>query len=40
MMLLRHRKNYFGVRKDQMYVNGKLKDVFSLAFFKLRFYLM
>jgi hypothetical protein len=40
ILLVKHKKNYLGTGKDQMYVNGKLKNVFSLALFRLRFYLV
>jgi hypothetical protein len=39
-LLVKHKKNYFGFRKDQMYVNGTLRNVFTVALGKLRFYLM
>jgi hypothetical protein len=39
-MLVKHKKSYFGFKKDEMFVNGKLRNVFAVALGKLRFYLM
>ena len=35
-LLVKHPKNYFGVRKDKMYHNGTLKTTLSFAFGKYR----
>ena len=39
VLLVKHLRNYFGVRKDKMYHNGTLKTTLSFALGKYRFLL-